>query len=137
MPFPAPSEAFQDQVAPRAKEGTGHAERLEAVKERLVVRDYDRAELLAEFEQGVVRAPVSLHGAVLRREPLARPRIPVVGREQAELLEDGSRHGDVHITEEATELRLQIDPELEGHEERVGIEEHGSGHRNRTTVADS
>ena len=121
-------------MVPRAQEHPRDPRPLQAVEEGLVVRHHDRAHREAEVQQRVVCGAVSFDGAVLLREAQARSRGPIPLRKGPQLLEDRRGDGDVDVPQETTELRLQVDAELERHHERVRVEEGGPGQRFRASA---
>jgi hypothetical protein len=105
-----------------------------SVEERLVVRDDGGAVLRGEIQERIVRGSVAFDDPVLLREPLCRLRVPVMVREQGEFGEDRRRDRDLDVPEDAAELRIEMDLELERHQEGVRIEEGESRHRFRASM---
>ncbi len=117
------------------QEDAGNARGLESLEERLVVRHHDRTVRRREVEEGVVRGTMALDRPVVPREALRGPRLAIGLGEDGQLREDGRRHRDVDVAEDAAQLGIQVDLELERHQERVGVEEDESGQRFRTARA--
>ena len=107
----------------------------EAAEERAVVRHDDGPELLGEVEKGVVRGSVTLDCPIPAGETGGRAGVPVMGREEAEFLKDGRGHRDVDVAEEPPEFRVEVHPELEGHEEGVRVEEDRTRQRIRASAS--
>jgi len=133
MPFPA-SQPFGDEMVARSEEDARNARRLQSVEERLVVCDHDRAVLRGEIEERIVRGSVAFHDPVVLREPLRGARVPVVVRQQGKLGEDRRRNRHLDVPEDAAQLRIEMDLELEGHEEGVRVEEGELRHRFRASM---
>src|SRR5437899_463058 len=70
----------------------------------------------------------------IRWEALRGPRVPVVVRQQGELGEDRRRDRHVDVPQDATEFCIEMDLELERHEEGVRVEEGESRHRFRASM---
>jgi len=118
----------------RSEEDARNARGLQSVEERLVVRDHDRMVLRGEVEKRIVGGSVAFDKPVVLREALRGPRIPVVVRQQVELGEDRRRDRHLDVPEDAVELRIKMDLELERHEDRVRVEEDESRHRFRPSM---
>ena len=133
MPFPG-SEAFRDQVIARAQEYTGNPDFLESIEERLIVRHNDSVVRRRQLEERVVRRAVARDGAVVLSEPEARARIPIPVREQPEFVDHGRGDRDVDVTQDPPKLCVEVDLELEGHQQRVCVEEDDPRHRFRALM---
>ncbi len=133
MPFPG-SQAFRDEMVARSEEDARNARRRQSVEERLIVRDDDGVVRRGEIEKRIVRGSAALDDPVVLRQPLRGPRVPVVVRQQGELGEDRRRDRHLDIPEDATEFRIEMDLELERHEQGVRVEEDESRHRFRASV---
>ena len=115
----------------RSEEDTRNPGGLQSVEERLVVRHDDGPLFRGEVEERVVRGAVTLDGPVVFRELCRGPRVAVVIRQEVQLRQDGGRNRDLDVTDDATELRIEMDLELERHEQRVGVKEDEARHRFR------
>ena len=118
----------------RSEEDARNSRRLESVEERLVVRHDDRPVLGSEIEERIVRGSVAFDESVLLREPLRGPRVAVVIRQQSQLGQDRGRDRHLDLPEDPAEFRVEMDLELERHEEGVRIEEGESRHRFRASM---
>ena len=118
----------------RSEEDSRNTRRHQSVQERLVIRDHDGVVLRGEIEKRIVGGSVALDDPVVLRQPLRGPRVPVVVRQQGELGEDRRRDRHLDIPEDATEFRIEMDLELERHEQGVRVEEDESRHRFRASM---
>lgn len=111
-----------------AQEDPGHAEAAEAIEQRLVQRDDGGSVDLGQIHQRVVRRIAGFDRPELPCEPKGGPGVPVSLRQDSKFIQDRTRHGDIDVAEESTQFGLEVDPELERHEERIRVEEDDSGH---------
>jgi len=118
----------------RSEENTRNPGGLQSVEERLVVRHDDGPLFRGEVEERVVRGAVTLDGPVVFRELCRGPGIPVVIRQEVELRQDGGRNRHLDVAHDATELRIEMDLELERHEQRVGVKKDEARHRFRPSM---
>ena len=118
----------------RSEEDARNARGLQSVQEQLVVRDDDGVAVRGEVEKRIVRGSVAFDDPVVLRKALRGPRLPVVVRQQGELVEDRCRDRHVDVPQDATEFCIEMDLELEGHEEGVRVEEGESRHRFRASM---
>src|SRR3972149_5159391 len=88
-----------------------------------------------EVEEGVVRAPGGFDRGVCTREAEGEPSPAVALGEGLKLAEHGGGDRDVGGAEQPGELRVEVDPELEGEEERVRVEEDQGAHGGRGWAA--
>jgi len=121
-------------MIPGPQEHSRDSRGFQPVEERLIVRHDDGTVRHREFEERIVRGTVSLDRAVLLREACGGARITIVIRHQCELRQDRARNGDLDVAQDAMELRLKVDLELERHEQRIRVEQDESGHRFRPSV---
>ena len=133
MPFPG-SQAFRDEMVARSEEDARNTRDRQSVEERPVVRDDDGVVRRGEIEKRIVSRSVALNDPVVLRQSLRGPRVPVVVRQQSELCEDRRRDRHLDIAEDATKFRIEMDLELERHEQGVRVEEGESRHRFRSSV---
>ena len=117
-----------------SEEDTWNAGGLQSVEERLVVRHDNGPLLRREIEECVIRGAVTFDGPVVLREPCRGPRVAVVVRQQVQLRQDGGRNRHLDITDDASELRIEMDLELERHEQCVGVKQDESRHRFRASM---
>src|SRR3989304_6625847 len=120
MPF---LRAVEGEVAPGAQVRGGDGGRAEALAEGRVVRHDGGLSGEGEVEEGGVRAPGGFDGGVCAREAEGGPSPAVALGEGLKLAEHGGGDRDVGGAEQPGELRVEVDPELEGEEERVPGEE--------------
>ena len=118
----------------RSEEDARNTRDRQSVEERPVVRDDDGVVRRGEIEKRIVSRSVALNDPVVLRQSLRGPRVPVVVRQQSELCEDRRRDRHLDIAQDATELRIEMNLELERHEEGVCVEEDEPGHRFRASV---
>jgi len=128
------SEPFGDEVVARSEEDARNSRRPQPVEEWLVVRDDDGAVLGGEIEERIVGRSVAFDGPVILRQPLRGPCVPIMVRQKGELREDRRRDRHLNVPEDPAELRIEVDLELEGHEEGVRVEEGESRHRFRASM---
>ena len=118
----------------RSEEDARNARGLQSVQERLVVGDDDGVVLGGKVHQRIVGGSVAFDDPVVLRKALRGPRLPVVVRQQGELVEDRRRDRHVDVPQDATKFCIEMDLELEGHEEGVRVEEGESRHRFRASM---
>jgi len=133
MSFPG-SEAFRDKVIARAQEYTGNPHFLESIEERLIVRHDDAMVRRRQLEECFVRRAVARDGAVVLGQPEARARVPIAVREQREFVDHRRGDRDVDVTQDSPKLYVQVDLELEGHQQRICVEEDDPRHRFRALM---
>ena len=122
-------------MVPGAQEDSGDGCNAQSLEQGLVVRHDDRSLPLAEIEKDVICRPGGLEDPVPRRETQRGLGVAIALRQELEFCQNGSRHDDIRSPEEALEFRLEIHPELEGHEKGVCVEQDELGHRFRTLKA--
>ena len=88
----------------------------------------------AKLEKRVVRRAVTFDGPVVLRELGGGLRIAVVVGQQVQLRQDGGRNRHLDITDDASELRIEMDLELERHEQCVGVKQDETRHRFRASM---
>jgi len=118
----------------RSEEDTRNAGGLQPIQERLVVRHDDGPLFRREVEEGVVRGAMAFDGPVVFRESCRGPRVAVVVRQDVELGQDGRRNRDVYFAHDATEFRIEMELELERHEQRVRVKKDEPRHRFRASM---
>lgn len=106
----------------------------QSVQEGLVIRHDDGPLLRGEVEERVIRGAVTFDDPIVFREFRRGPGVPVVVRQQVELRQDGRRNRDLDIANHAPELRVEMDLELEWHQEGVRIQQDESRHRFRASM---
>ena len=116
-------------MVPGAQENPWDARGTETFQEGLVVRHHDRAVGQGEIEERIVRRPGGVDRAIPVRETERGPRMSVSVREDCEFRNDGTRHCDVWVPEEAVQLRLEVHAELERHHEGVRVKKDEPGHQ--------
>lgn len=109
-------------MIPRAKEDARDPRGFQAIEERLVVRDDDGPMFRREVEKRVISGTVAFNRPVMRCEALRRLGVPVAFREQSQLRSDRRGNRDVDVPKDATQLGVEMNLELEGHEEGVRVE---------------
>jgi hypothetical protein len=122
-------------MVPGAQEDAGDRCNAQSLEQGLVVRHDDRSLPLAEIEKDVIGGPGGLEGPVPRRETQRGLGVAIALSQELEFCQDGSRDDDIWSPEEALEFRLEIHPELEGHEKGVCVEQDELGHGFRTLKA--
>ena len=118
----------------RSKENTWNAGGLQSVQKRLIIRHDDRPSFCSEVEERVIRGAVTFDGPVVLREPCRGPRVAVVVGQQVQLCQHGGRNRDLDVADDASELCVEMDLELERHEQRVGVKQDESRHRFRASM---
>jgi len=118
----------------RSEEDARNAGGLQSVEERLVVRHDDGPLVPREIEEGVVRGAVTFDGPIVLRELSGSPRVPVVVCQQVQLRQDRRGNRDLDVADDPAELRIQMDLELERHEQGVRVEKDESRHRFRASM---
>ena len=118
----------------RTEEDPRNAGGFQSVQEGLVVRHDDGPLLRGEVEECVVRGAVTFDDPVIFRELRRGSRVPVVVRQDVELCQDGRRNRNLDVSHDATELGIEMDLELERHEEGVRIQQDESRHRFRASM---
>ena len=122
-------------MVPGAQEDSGDGCNAQSLEQRLVVRHDDRSMPLAEIEKDVICGPGCLKDSVPCGETQRGLGVAVSLRQELEFRQDRSRNDDIWSSQEALEFRLEIHPELEGHEKGVRVEQDELGHRFRTLKA--
>lgn len=117
-----------------SQEDARDARRPESFEERLVVRHDDGAMRRREVEERVVRGPVAFHPAVLSCETQRGPGVPIGLGEDGQLRQHGRRDRDLDIAHDSAQLRVEVDLELERHQEGVRVEQDEPRHRFRASV---
>jgi len=82
-----------------------------------------------EIEERIVRGPRGVDRTVPTRETERGPRMSVSVREDRKFRDDGTRHRDVWVPEEAVQLRLEVHTELERHHEGVRVKKDEPRHQ--------
>jgi len=104
---------------------------LEPIEERLIVRHNDSVMRRRQVEERVVRRAVARDGAIVLRESETRARVPIPVREECEFVDHGRRDCDVDLSKDPPKLGIQMNVELEGHQQSIRVEEDDSRHRFR------
>ena len=117
-----------------SEEDTWNAGGLQSVEERLVVRHDNGPLLRREIEECVIRGAVTFDGPIVFREPCRGPRVPVVVRQDVQLCQDGGRNRNLDVADDPTQLRIEMDLELERHEQRVRVKKDEPTHRFRASM---
>ncbi len=118
----------------RSQEDSRNASGLQSVEERLVVRDDDGPMLSGELQKRIVRGAVTFDDSVVLRELRRGSGVPVVVGQQGKLGEDRGRDRDIDIAYHPTQLRVEVDLELERHQEGVRVKQDESRHRFRASM---
>jgi len=118
----------------RSKEDTRNAGGLQSVEEQLIVRHDDGSLSRGEIQKRVVGGAVTFDDPVVLRELGGSARVPVVVRQQVELRQNWGGNRDLYVADNATELRIQMDVELERHKKGVRVKKDESRHRFRASM---
>src|SRR3989337_2620852 len=107
------------------EEDAGHTRLLQATEQARVVRDDDRPHPGGGLDNPVARPPLGIEETEAGREPESGLRLLRGLREAPELVEDGRGDVQLVVADEAAELRLEVQTELEREEEGVRVGQAG------------
>ena len=104
------------------------------LEERLVVRDDDRPKRRRKVQQGVIGGTRRIDHSISARQPQAGTGLSVPLGQKFQFGEDRLREGDIGVPQQSLNLPVEIHAELEGHQERIRVEQDEPRHRFRPSM---
>src|SRR5438552_3258771 len=93
------------------------------LEERLIVRDDDRAIRSRKVQQGVIGGTRRVDHTISARQPQAGTGLPIPLGQKFQFGEDRFRDGDIGVPQQSLDLPVEVHAELEGHQERIRVEQ--------------
>jgi len=103
------------------------------LEERLIVRDDDRAIRSRKVQQGVIGGTRVDH-SISARQPQASTGFSVPLGQKFQFGDDRLRDGDIGVPQQSLDLPVEVHAELEGHQERIRVEQDEPRHRFRPSM---